>query len=388
VSLSQVLAEIYGFLKSMFRYREIAFWMIGFPVIFLLVLIAVFASAPGSFEIEVAVVDRDGGPYSEAVVEALGSARVIRVHILDASPEELVEAVANGSFTAALVIWEVFSERISAGSQATLTLLYYSGPEAGGVVSSVVESVIAGLERSILEGWAGGEGLLLDPISVEGVPVSPEALATRGGVRTFYVVGMIGVQILFSGMYTGASIIVERKRDGTLRVLLSSPIRGYTIFAADTVTSMVALLISATAILATGYLVGADYSLIAGYDALAVAGLLAAGLLGSIGLGLLLAPLARSQEAVNMLVNSIAFPLMFLGGIVIPSFILPEWAQAIPKLFPLYWCLEGARRVFLHDYDPLAAIETALPGIASSIALYLAGSLVYRRLLERSVEIL
>ena len=390
--LSQVLAEVYGFLKSLFRYRETAFWIVGFPVIFLLVLIVIFGSTPGRIEIAMAVADMDRGPYSEAIIGALERSGAFRIELVNASVESLREAVANGSVGAALVIGEGFSESLASGSRGRLTLVYYSSPESGSLIPSLVESIVEEAGRSIVgeTRGLGGGGIefLLDPISVERVPVAPEILATSGGVRAFYVVSMIGVQILFSGMYTGASIIVERKRDGTLKLLLSSPIRGYTLFAADTLTSMTALLVSATAIVAVGYAVGADYSLVSPGDAITVAGLFAAGLLGTIGIGLTLAPLARSQEAVNMLVNSIAFPLMFLGGIIIPSFILPDWAQAIPKLFPLYWCLEGARRIFLYNYTPLPAIEVAAPGIAASLLLYLLGSLVYRRLLQKSIEIL
>ncbi len=387
--VSQVLAEVYAFLKSMLRYREIAFWNIGFPIIFLLVLIAVFGGEPGVLEIDVAVVDYDRGPFSSVIIQALNSTGALKLQLSDLGLEELRKAIANGSLSAAVFIGEGFSENITQGSQGRVLLLYYSNPQSGDYIASIIESVIGEASRGIAARIAGDARaeILLEPISVEGVPVSPEILATKGGVRTFYVIGMIGVQILFSGLYTGAGIIVERKRDGTLKLLLSSPMRGYTIFAADTVTSMVALLISATAIVVVGRLAGADYSLIEWRDALAMSGLFAVGLLGSLGLGLVIAPLARSPEAVNMLVNSIAFPLMFLGGIIIPAFILPEWAQDIPKALPLYWCLEGVRRIVLYNYGIGEALGVALPGIIASLALYIAGAIVYRRLLEKSVEI-
>jgi ABC-2 type transport system permease protein len=215
--------------------------------------------------------------------------------------------------------------------------------------------------------------------------IVPPLLATPGGVRAHYALSMIGVEALFIGLFTGAQAVNERKRTGTLAVILSSPMSSWELMAADTLSALTAVGVSALALAAFSLATGAEYRVSTPSLALAV-GLLVVGTLFTIGLGLLLAPLAKTPEGANVVVNAIAFPTMFVGGIVIPPFTLPAPLRAFAENWPLGASLEAARHVLLGEATAGEALASITPAVAATIAVYAAGLLVYRKLLAKTIE--
>ncbi len=157
---------------------------------------------------------------------------------------------------------------------------------------------------------------------------------------------MVGVEALFIGFFSGAMVINERKRTGTLQVILSSPMRDWDLLASDTLAALAMVGLSAAAVVSVSLATGAKYTVDA--SSIAVSALiLVAGTLFTIGLGLLIAPLAKTPEGASALVNTIAFSVMFAGGIAIPVFILPESLQVFAEYWPLCRAVVSVRRLLL-----------------------------------------
>ncbi|MCE4628355.1 MAG: ABC transporter permease, partial [Desulfurococcales archaeon] len=224
-----------------------------------------------------------------------------------------------------------------------------------------------------------------EPVRVEEIRMSPPLLGTVGGVRAYYAISMIGVEILFIGLSMGVFAIIDRKRDRTLSVILSSPIRSWELFLADTLTALAAIGISSLAILLFSLLLGAEYH-ITPTTAAAVAGLLALSAVFTIGLGLLLAVAARSQESAMVIVNGVAFPVMFIGGIIIPPFVLPESLQRFASAYPLSRLVEAVRQLLVYEKTPGWALSYSLPAVAATIVVYALGFKIYNYLLAKTVE--
>jgi len=226
---------------------------------------------------------------------------------------------------------------------------------------------------------------IAEPIKVNRTELAPPLLSSSGGLKAYYALSMIGVEALFVGLFTGALAINERKRSGVLTVILSSPMKDWELLVADTISAIALVGASAATVVAVSLITGAKYMVSPEIVLLAVI-LYLIGALFAIGLGLLIAPLAKTPEGASALVNAIAFPAMFIGGIAIPTFILPKYLRAFAENWPLGRSIGAARHLLLQLMSPLEAFEYALPAIISTLAIYLIGALVYRRLLWRSLE--
>ncbi len=73
---------------------------------------------------------------------------------------------------------------------------------------------------------------------------------------------------------------------------------------------------------------------------------------------------ARTREQANGFGAVSVVILAALGGIWVPSFILPEFFQTLSYISPLYWCLEGFYTLFLRGGDWQVLAPTLLGLIA------------------------
>jgi ABC-2 type transport system permease protein len=85
------------------------------------------------------------------------------------------------------------------------------------------------------------------------------------------------------------------------------------------------------------------------------------------GLGLMVATLGRTEAQIGALGVLFAVVLSALGGMLVPSFVMPELMKTVSRLTPHAWALSGYHDVMLRGLG-LAAVwkETAvLLGFAS-----------------------
>ena len=408
-SIHRVLSETYTLLKSLPRSKGAIFWIILFPIFFYGLEISIWGTPnPPTVSVGVYVADDPtacNAPVnmSRSLVEALKGSGLFRIQYAP-SPSVLEDRVRHGRLDAGLIVPENYTCSMLTGVPATLTVLGVRSTWANYSVS-VLEAFLSNyndmVRREVVENatrYVENTGnttmarlaarwlrFIASPVRVETNMSVPPLLATSGGIKAFYAIGMIGVESLFIGLSVGVSRIVERREDGSLRLVLSSPITSTELLVADTLSGLTAFAISALAVALTSIAVGARYN--ASPEALAVTALLLAlGAIFMIGLGLLLAPLARSSDSVTVIVNSIAFPAMFLGGIIIPADVLPSWASRFAMVFPQSRLTDAVRRLLLYGYAPREALSYALPAIAATVVVYAVGAVVVVRLLERSME--
>ena len=64
-------------------------------------------------------------------------------------------------------------------------------------------------------------------------------------------------------------------------------------------------------------------------------------------LGLLVATLGKTPEQVGGLSTMLALTLAAVGGMLVPSFVMPEFMQTIGKISPHYWALTGFQDVIV-----------------------------------------
>ena len=96
-------------------------------------------------------------------------------------------------------------------------------------------------------------------------------------------------------------------------------------------------------------------------------------------MGLLLGQLAESWDQLAMMQNFFLTPLSFLGGIFYSINMLPEWAQALSYINPIYYMINGIRYTILGISDSsvfvsfIMAIFLTIVFTISAIALMQSG---------------
>lgn len=73
--------------------------------------------------------------------------------------------------------------------------------------------------------------------------------------------------------------------------------------------------------------------------------------LAAISFAMLVGTYAKTQEQASGFGAITIIILAAIGGIWVPSFVMPEYLQVIGKISPLHWCLEGFYTLFLKNGD-------------------------------------
>ncbi|MFQ6604871.1 MAG: ABC transporter permease [Fidelibacterota bacterium] len=77
-------------------------------------------------------------------------------------------------------------------------------------------------------------------------------------------------------------------------------------------------------------------------------------------MGLVLGQLSDSWDMLAMMQNFILTPLSFLGGIFYSINMLPDWAQVISHINPIYYMINGMRYTILGVYDSSPAVSFSM----------------------------
>ncbi|MEB3756854.1 MAG: ABC transporter permease [Desulfurococcales archaeon] len=410
-SIHRIISEPYYTLKSILRYKGTLFWVVIFPIMFYLLMIAIFGHASYS-TVSVGIVVRDDGlvltngtklNLGRILVQSMNESKLFTVKEYS-NESNLRDDVIHGKIDIGLIVPFGFTSNITSMKSSSVKIIalktqwgdYYEGVTKGflqGFSDSIRDRYIdMGLNyslRYIPSNYTpyiiAYYSFLKQPLNVSVERHAPPLLATDEGIRAYYAIGVIGIEILFIGLSYGVNSIIEMKREGTLKILLSAPIRNWEILATGTLSSLTAVGISAVSIYIISLLTGAQYNMDL-ITALATILLLLVGTIFTIGLGLLLAPLAKSPEAAMAITNGIAFPIMFIGGLAIPAFVLPRTLQKFAETYPLSLTIEAIRGMTTYSRTPIWALEKSLPAIIATVIVYLLGVIVVNKLLTMAVE--
>ncbi|MGB9740138.1 MAG: ABC transporter permease [Candidatus Bathyarchaeia archaeon] len=162
---------------------------------------------------------------------------------------------------------------------------------------------------------------------------------------SYMAVGMISMIVMTTTMFSGMSIVWDR-RLGFLDKVLSTPVpRGAIIFA-KVLNATLRAMFQATIILALAYILGLQLS--STFTLLNLLGIYAAIFLLGVGLSsIFIAFSLRStrMERPMQIISLIMMPLMFASNTFFPINLMPDWMQAIALVNPLTYETEAIRQL-------------------------------------------
>ena len=344
------------------------------PILLASVFGAVFHRPAGGepVRLPLLVVAEDDGPLTRRVV-----ADLLASDKLDATETDRASAIkriAERGSGVAVVLPAGFGRLASPGGPApSVRLLHHPASEiesrwAEGVLTEVVMREAA--RQALGPLIAANPALKIDrPFDVEYTAVGGSGPAVVDSYSHSFC-GMTLQYLLFWGMDSGLMLLRER-RQGIWRRLCAAPLTLTTLLTGKALATAVVALLQIAATFGFGRLAfGVTITgSLAGFALLA-----AAAALLSAATGLLVAALGGEEGRARSVAILAILILSMLGGLWLPSFLLPEWVRRAALALPTTWAARGFEGVSWQGMGFLAAARCA--GVMAGFsALFLAVAL-------------
>jgi len=164
---------------------------------------------------------------------------------------------------------------------------------------------------------------------------------------SYMAIGMISMITLTTTMFSGMSIVWDR-RLGFLDKVLTTPAPRPAIIFSKILNATLRAMFQATVILALAYLLGLHVS--STFTPLNLIGVYAAILLLSVGFSsifLVFSIRATRMERPMQFVSLITQPLMFASNTFFPVSLMPKWLQIIASINPLTYLTDAIRQLII-----------------------------------------
>jgi len=164
---------------------------------------------------------------------------------------------------------------------------------------------------------------------------------------SFMAVGMLSFVVVFTAMFSGMSIVWDR-RLGFLNKALSTPVARGAIIMSKVLNSVLRSLIQAAIVVMLAWLLGMQFS--ASFTPLNLLVAFAALFLMCLGLSsLFLAIAIRSTrwETQMAVVNLLNLPLIFTSNALFPTNFMPDWLQTISRINPITYGTDAVRQMLI-----------------------------------------
>jgi ABC-2 type transport system permease protein len=329
--------------------------------------------------VPLAVLDQDRSPASRRLLDAYRTADYFRLAADIDSEARLRQLIDDGQAGAGLIIPPDYGERLLAGQTAHLAFVL------DGSDPNVASTSLAAAQ---LIGQAHSNQITFERIERRGLgnTVQP-ALDVRAQVwhnpdlvsAYFMVPALIGMILqLLTTMLTATAVVRERER-GTIEQLIVTPIRPAELIIGKITPYVLIAFFDTVEILVVGTLwfhvpIRGSLGLLLGLSALF--------LVSSLGIGLVISTLARTQQEAMMLTWFTLLPTIFLSGFFFPLAAMPPFLRSLSYAIPLRYYLVVIRSVLLKGVGVASLGQEIVALAAFGVLTMAAAALRFRKRLD------
>ncbi|WP_243372635.1 ABC transporter permease [Geotalea sp. SG265] len=290
-----------------------------------------------------AVYDRDNTTESRELVSRFVSSGYFNVREYILREERVREVVDRGKAKAVLRIDSGFGRTLSGGRTAPVQLILDgTDSNTAGIVLSHAARITAkyseDLQRQQLAAFGRTE-------PVGGVRLESRAWFNSNlESRNFYVPAVITNIVFIITMLLSSMAIVREKEIGTIEQIIVTPIRKTEFILGKTIPFVIIGFVDVGLISAVGAYwfdvpIRGSFLLLFGATGLF--------LMSSLGIGLLISTVSRTQQQAMMSAFMVIFPAMLLSGFAFPIENMPTPIQWLTLLNPIRYYLVIIRGIFL-----------------------------------------
>jgi len=351
-------------LKETYRDPMALGFLLGFPLVFMLLFGAIF-SGDNTANYPVGVIDEDHTPLSQAFInEALAKVSALEVTTYD-DADTAMKDLKFGDLDAYIVIPQGFGQQVNSnwqGEKADITLeMTYD--ESDIQISEQLISTINAVTRTFAR--------IEIPLTINANPIHIEAKITY--------VDFIGPGIIIFGLLilipTSARTVVRDKEKGFLSRLLTTPTRPLDFILGYSLCLVVIAIAQIIIFMVAAWLLGMN---IIGSLWLAFLILFLTGLC-SIGVGMVVASLSKTEQQAEPLCWLISMPLAMLSGCWFSIQLMPSYLRGFANAFPYAHSIEASRGVLIRGVGLEAISYDFLFLVGWAVAIFVIGVMLFRR---------
>jgi ABC-2 type transport system permease protein len=326
------------------------------PIIFVapVVQLVVFGFAVNTdvARVPTVLVDQDRTAASRALVDRFTRSGYFELVGVEDAASGLDRWLVRGDAQVALVIARGYGAAVAGGgtprvqviadgsdsSSATVALGYGAGIVAAAGAEMMGERLREWAARAASEGSA-----VSSPGRIELVPrvwYNPDLKS-----RWFYVPAVLAMILMIMTMLLSAMGVVREKEIGTLEQIIVTPIRPWQLivgklFPFAVIGLIQVFLVTGVAVFRFGVPIRGSFLLLVALTQLFV--------LNTLGLGLLVSTLVRTQQQAMMLAAfTLMLPMVYLSGLIFPIENMPPAVQYVTYAIPLRYYATIIRGIFL-----------------------------------------
>jgi ABC-2 type transport system permease protein len=183
------------------------------------------------------------------------------------------------------------------------------------------------------------------------------AASTHGvDLKTFIYPGVLCISVMFTGMFSAASIVWDREF-GFLREMMVAPIRRSSIVIGKVLGGATVASLQGLILLALAWAVDVPYSVTLVLGVFALQLLLAFSITA---FGVMIAARITQIQSFMGVMQMIVTPMFFISGALFPSGDLPGWLTVLNRLDPITYAVSPMRTLIFNHLDLSAAANQAL----------------------------
>jgi ABC-2 type transport system permease protein len=346
------------------------------PIIMLFLL--GYAATNDVRNIPAAIFDQDRSAAARELIDAYRAADYFRFDFDVSSPEELQWLIDSGQARAGLIIPPDYGQRLTHGEQAQVAfVLDGSDPTIAATALSAAtligQAKATAVLRATLE-TRGQSGSIEAPVEVRTqVWYNPDLVSTY-----FMIPALIGTILQYMAVLLTSTAIVRERERGTIEQLIITPIRSWELIVGKLAPYALIAFFNLLEVLIIGTLwfkvpVNGDLGLLLALSALF--------LISTLGIGLLISTIARTQFEAMMLAFVIQLPAIFLSGFFFPLAAMPPFLQALSYLVPLRYFLIIVRSIVIKGVGLAAVLpEVIALAIFGLVVMSIAARRFHKRL--------
>ena len=340
-------------LRRFLRWRANLFFVFVLPMMIILLLGAAF----GSNKARIGVLGGNSGRLAAQLVASLRAAPSIELSRYG-RVGDLQQAVSHGTVDAGIAIPSGYDSELASGGSVRVS--YFARPDSvAQQMRATVQSVVAAqarvlavaqlIRRSQNTGFT--PALVRAQALARATPPLEVALRAPGGgpytTGSSRFSGGASTQLLlfiFLNSLTGASWLIETRRLGIARRVLSTPTRPATLIAGQLLGRLaIALFQALIIVLGSLLLFGVHWG-----DPLGTAAVILSFSLAATGAAMLLGSMFSSEQQSAPVALLLGLGLAALGGSMAPLEVFPKTARLIAHVTPHAWANEAFSKLLQH----------------------------------------
>ena len=345
---------------------------------FLQVILLGYAATTDVKNASMVVCDADRTSSSREFIREFGnSGYFVDAYRVD-SPADVDEVIGRGDAAVGLVVPPNFAERLLERETASVQMIV-DGADAntGSILLGYANQIVAQYSQKILlEAVSAAHGTSPPRILPEPrVWYNPELLS-----KNYMVPGVVALVLMIITTTLTSLGIVKEKEIGTLEQLMVTPIRPHELIFGKLIPFVIIGAIDVTLVLSIAYF---WFEVPLRGSILLLYGLSGLFVLTTLGLGILVSTISRSQQQAMLIAQFFFFmPFIFLSGFAFPISNMPEWIQYLTYLIPLRYFLDIVRGVFLKGIGMPELWPQAVALFVLGVLILTVSILRFRRKLE------